>query len=92
MREVSHHEAVSVLRNAGGCIKMKVLRERATQSDNRTLQELGISEAEPFMIGRQWTDACLESTLDRSPLGNRIEAVVCNGKGVVSANSEKSKN
>ncbi|XP_048125132.1 tyrosine-protein phosphatase non-receptor type 13 [Alosa alosa] len=29
MQEVTHHEAVSTLRNAGSCIKMKVLRSRA---------------------------------------------------------------
>ncbi|KAG9344206.1 hypothetical protein JZ751_010875, partial [Albula glossodonta] len=28
MQEVTHHEAVTALRNAGNCVKMKVLRER----------------------------------------------------------------
>lgn len=52
MQEVTHHEAVSALRNAGSCIKMKVLRSRAPPPElcappedpvpPRTL-ELGIS-------------------------------------------------
>ncbi|XP_072533280.1 uncharacterized protein [Salminus brasiliensis] len=81
MLEVSHHEAVSALRNAGNCIKMKVLRERpAPPPDNRAPQEPDISEAD---ISRQWIDTCQESMLDCSPLANRIEAVICNGKGLI---------
>ncbi|KAL7890441.1 hypothetical protein AOLI_G00026990 [Acnodon oligacanthus] len=41
-----------------------------------------MTDSEPLMIGRQWIDSCPESTLDRSPLVSRIEAVVCNGKGL----------
>lgn len=33
MQEVTHHEAVSALRNAGSCIKMKVLRSRALPTE-----------------------------------------------------------
>ncbi|KAI4887736.1 hypothetical protein NFI96_026673 [Prochilodus magdalenae] len=82
MCEVSHHEAVSALRSAGSCIKMKVLRERPPPPESRTSQEQDITEVEPLMISHQWIEACPESTLDRSALVKRIEAVVCNGKGL----------
>ncbi|MEQ2249889.1 hypothetical protein ILYODFUR_034258, partial [Ilyodon furcidens] len=33
MQGVTHHEAVAALRNAGGCIKLKVLREKLPPAD-----------------------------------------------------------
>ncbi|KAG9275043.1 protein LAP2-like [Astyanax mexicanus] len=81
MLEVSHHEAVSALRSAGNCVKMKILRERpAPPPESRALRELDVSDKESLIISRLGNDACQDFMRDRSPLATRIEAVICNGK------------
>ncbi|KAK9963964.1 hypothetical protein ABG768_005175 [Culter alburnus] len=91
MQEVSHHEAVSVLRNAGSCIKMKVLRERCVHVEPREHERSDTMETDP-QVSQEW-DVTLsnnrssgpQSSADPmpecSPLTNRIEATVCNGNG-----------
>ncbi|MED6242831.1 hypothetical protein ATANTOWER_010363, partial [Ataeniobius toweri] len=38
MQGVTHHEAVAALRNAGGCIKLKVLREKLPPADQEEME------------------------------------------------------
>lgn len=87
MQGATHHQAVSALRNAGSCIKMKVLRERLL------LREVGELLQDPqSATGRQLCSqegggprskqAQMESA--ENCLSKRIEAVVCNGNGIVS--------
>ncbi|CAJ0600781.1 unnamed protein product [Cylicocyclus nassatus] len=84
MLEVSHHEAVSALRSAGNCVKMKILRERpAPPPESRALRELDVSDKESLIISRLGNDACQDFMRDRSPLATRIEAVICNGKELI---------
>ncbi|XP_069570112.1 uncharacterized protein [Brachyistius frenatus] len=87
MQGATHHEAVSALRNAGSCIKMKVLRERLLP------REVCDPEAPPGprdVTGRQlcsWDGRGLRSKQSkmesaRDCLPKKIEAVVCNGNGI----------
>ncbi|XP_046728956.1 protein scribble homolog [Silurus meridionalis] len=75
MQGVSHHEAVSTLHQAGGCIEMKILRQRLEPAENRVSHEPEDSNA-GLLIGYK------ENAINCSSLANRIEAVVCNGKGL----------
>lgn len=77
MQGVSHHEAVGTLRQAGSCIKMKVLRQRLEPAENRATEE---PEDLKTGLGQKETEFTCSSS------GKRIEAVVCNGKGLVCAN------
>lgn len=98
MQEVSHHEAVSVLRNAGSCIKMKVLRERCVHVEPREHERSDTMETDP-QVSQEW-DVTLsnnrssgpQSSADPmpecSPLTNRIEATVCNGNGPVGSSAD----
>lgn len=74
MQGVSHHEAVSTLRQAGSCIKIKVLRQRLGPTENPAVQEPE-DLTTGLLIGQKGSEFNCTSTL------NRIEAVVCNGKG-----------
>lgn len=78
MQGVSHHEAVSTLRQAGSCIKIKVLRQRLEPAENRATEEPEESKT-GLLIGQK------ETELNCSSIAKRIEAVVCNGKGSVCA-------
>ncbi|XP_047668778.1 protein scribble homolog [Tachysurus fulvidraco] len=71
MQGVSHHEAVSTLKQAGSCIKMKVLRQRLEATENRATED-----PENSKRGHKGPE------LNCSLTTNRIEAVVCNGKGL----------
>lgn len=86
MQGATHHEAVSALRNAGSCIKMRVLRERLLPrvvcdgprdppdvTDPPLCSQDGLSHR-----GKQ---PKMESAEDC--LSNKTETVVCNGNGVV---------
>ncbi|KAL1263481.1 hypothetical protein QQF64_006220 [Cirrhinus molitorella] len=92
MQEVSHHEAVSVLRNAGSCIKMKVLRERCVPVEPRVHERSDTMETADPQVSQEWDvtmsnnrssgpQSSIDPTLDCSPMTNRIEAAVCNGNG-----------
>ncbi|KAF5905010.1 protein scribble, partial [Clarias magur] len=70
MQGVSHHEAVSTMRQAGSCIKIKVLRQRLEPTENQATQEPEHSKT-GRLIGEH-----------HCSIANRIEAVVCNGKGL----------
>ncbi|CAB1312912.1 unnamed protein product, partial [Coregonus sp. 'balchen'] len=103
MQEVSHHEAVTALRNAGSCIKMKVMRERAIQSLDtcRAQQENSVAVTAETDILMSWQLVDLEDGRQRPKaqqpgpepsvdcdLTKRIEAVVCNGNGVSDLQSD----
>ncbi|XP_051273335.1 protein scribble homolog [Dicentrarchus labrax] len=87
MQGATHHEAVSALRNAGSCIKMKVLRERLLP---REVCDLNAAQAPQDVTGRQLCSQdggvqrskqpMIESAEDC--LSKKIEAVVCNGNGI----------
>lgn len=79
MQGVSHHEAVSTLRQAGSCIKMKVLRQRLEPAENQVSQEPEDLKT-GLLIGHK------ETGINCCFVANRIDAVVCNGKGLVCAN------
>ncbi|XP_067277471.1 protein scribble homolog [Pseudorasbora parva] len=92
MQEVSHHEAVSVLRNAGSCIKMKVLRERCVAMERKAHERADTNETDP-QVSQEWDvtmsnnrssgpQSSTDPMLDCSSLTNRIEAMVCNGNGL----------
>ena len=53
MQVVTHHEAVSALRNAGSCIKMKVLRSRALPPELCALAEDPVIRETGLVIGKQ---------------------------------------
>lgn len=83
MQTATHQEAVGALRNAGSCIKMKVLRERLLHPEVCDLEEPQYSQD---VTGRQQRSQdgggqIMESAEDC--LSKKIEAVVCNGNGIV---------
>ncbi|XP_027133160.1 protein scribble homolog isoform X2 [Larimichthys crocea] len=82
MQTATHQEAVGALRNAGSCIKMKVLRERLLHPEVCDLEEPQYSQD---VTGRQQRSQdgggqIMESAEDC--LSKKIEAVVCNGNGI----------
>ncbi|XP_069395213.1 protein scribble homolog [Paralichthys olivaceus] len=85
MQWATHHEAVSALRNAGSCINMKVLRERPPPRGVRDLDE---PQDPQDVTGRQlcsqdgWRSK--QPKMKSKCLSKKIEAVVCNGNGIVS--------
>ncbi|XP_049927786.1 inaD-like protein [Epinephelus moara] len=94
MQAATHHEAVSALRNAGSCIKMKVLRERLLprgqacdpedpqDPQNMTGRQLCSQDGG----GQRGKQPKMESVEDC--LSKKIEAVVCNGNGVSDLESD----
>ncbi|XP_028982700.2 leucine-rich repeat-containing protein 1 [Betta splendens] len=76
MQGATHHDAVSALRNAGSCIKMKVLRERPPDP------VMG-----PHLCSHDGRQSNMESADDR--LLRKIEAVVCNGNSIVDLKSDR---
>ncbi|KAM3605766.1 uncharacterized protein V6R79_004357 [Siganus canaliculatus] len=87
LQGATHQEAVSALRNAGSCIKLKVLRERLLP---REVCDPEVSGDPRDVTGRQLCSqdggglrgkmAIAESSEDC--LSNKIEAFVCNGNGI----------
>lgn len=88
MQGATHHEAVSALRNAGSCIKMKVLRERLLP---REVCDPGEPQDPPDVPGRQLCSLDGGGQRGKQPktesaedcLTKKIEAAVCNGNGIV---------
>lgn len=88
MQGATHHEAVSALRNAGSCIKMKVLRDRLLHQEVCDLdkpQDAQVVKGRQLCSqdggGQRSKQSKMESTEDC--LSKKIEAVVCNGNGIV---------
>lgn len=84
MQGVTHLEAVSALRNAGSCIKMKVLREGLHLSEVSVPDE---PEDPQDVTGRQdgggqWRKQQRMESKEGCLLKKR-EPVVCNGNGIV---------
>ncbi|XP_078144737.1 uncharacterized protein LOC144542349 [Centroberyx gerrardi] len=78
MQGATHHEAVSALRNAGSCIKMKVLRDRMLP------REVCVQDSQAVPSRQQsGRDAGQRRTDSSDCLSKRIEAVVCNGNGIL---------
>ncbi|XP_028845143.1 protein scribble homolog [Denticeps clupeoides] len=93
MQEVTHHEAVSALRNAGSCIKLKVLRERAAAHEAPTAED-PLLEKDVLLSGppRGPGDQRQQpSTPEAEPdEAQRIKAVViCNGNGLRRSECER---
>ncbi|XP_016422600.1 uncharacterized protein LOC107751388 [Sinocyclocheilus rhinocerous] len=93
MQEVSHHEAVGILRNAGSCIKMKVLRERCVPVEPWLHERSDTMETADPQVSQEWDvtmsnnrssgpQSSTDPMLDCSPITNRMEATVCNGNGL----------
>ncbi|XP_016332627.1 protein LAP2-like [Sinocyclocheilus anshuiensis] len=93
MQEVSHHEAVGILRNAGSCIKMKVLRERYVPVEPWLHERSDTMETADPQVSQEWDvtmsnnrlsgpQSSTDPMLDCSPITNRMEATVCNGNGL----------
>ncbi|XP_068573842.1 protein scribble homolog [Cebidichthys violaceus] len=87
MQAATHHEAVSALRNAGSCIKMKVLREKLLPREVCVPDEpqdpreaTGRQPCSQDGGGQRDKQPKMESTEDC--LSKKIEAVVCNGNGI----------
>ncbi|XP_043992828.1 disks large homolog 2 [Gambusia affinis] len=87
MQCATHHEAVAALRNAGCCIKLKVLRERLLPSDNYVPTVL-LDPPDP--AGRPVCQISKQSQLEESEkcLPKKIEAVVCNGNSACDSDSD----
>ncbi|XP_038593285.1 uncharacterized protein LOC119917199 [Micropterus salmoides] len=87
MQAATHHEAVCALRNAGSCIKMKVLRERLLPPEVCDLEE---PRGPQDVTGRQLCSQDSGSQRSKQPnmesaedcLSKKIEVVVCNGNGI----------
>ncbi|XP_034040266.1 uncharacterized protein LOC117522955 [Thalassophryne amazonica] len=89
MQGVTHHEAVSALRNAGSYIRMKVLREKLL-----LLQEAWVLDhahdpqdvtSQPPPCSHEHVDQrSLQLRMDSSTvwLSQKTEAVVCNGNSI----------
>ncbi|XP_026165582.1 inaD-like protein [Mastacembelus armatus] len=97
MQGATHHEAVSALRNAGSCIKMKILREKLLAQEMRDLDEpLGARGVMARQLrsqdgrGHRHQQPKMESTEDCLP--KKIEAVFCNGNGISDLQSELKRN
>ncbi|XP_019903213.1 uncharacterized protein LOC105021404 [Esox lucius] len=103
MQEVSHHEAVTALRNAGSCVKMKVMREKAfprlntrrAQQDSAAAVTMETDILMSWQLAEQGDDCQrpkaqkpgTDMSLDCS-LTKRIDAVVCNGNGLSDPESD----
>ncbi|XP_014837338.1 PREDICTED: disks large homolog 1-like isoform X1 [Poecilia mexicana] len=88
MQGATHHEAVAALRNAGCCIKLKVLRERLPPSD---VYVPAVSQDPPDpAAGRPLCSISKQSQLEESEkcLPKKIEAVVCNGNSACDSDSD----
>ncbi len=94
--------AVGVLRNAGSCIKMKVLRERCMPVEPRQHERFDTMETADPQVSQEWDvtmsnyrssdpQSSTDPTLDCSPMTNRTEATVCNGNGPVGSRSRVSR-
>lgn len=88
MQGATHHEAVSALRNAGSCIKMKVLRERLPPQEVRDLEQsqeiqdaIGPQLCSQDRGGQKNKQSKME--ISDECLSKKIEVVVCNGNSMV---------
>nr|XP_046257841.1 discs large homolog 1-like protein [Scatophagus argus] len=93
MQGATHHEAVRALRNAGSCIKMKVLRERLLPQEVCDLNEpqdpqdvTGRQLYSQDSEGQRGKQPVMESTEDC--LSKKIEVVVCNGNSISNLESD----
>ena len=81
MQGMAHHEAVSALRHAGSCIKIKVLREKRLPiqvciQDNPAARETGVKLSQ--QRGFHHEDVgCQTPKVDNTP--GRVDSVACNG-------------
>ncbi|XP_034538641.1 protein scribble homolog [Notolabrus celidotus] len=92
MQGATHHYAVTALRNAGNCIKMKVIRERLLPRELYDLDQPPPPPPDPRVVtGRQLRDCAgggrmskqqIEESREDS-LPKKIEAIICNGNGVL---------
>ncbi|CAG6017425.1 unnamed protein product [Menidia menidia] len=88
MQGATHHEAVSALRNAGSCIRMKVLREKLLP---RLVCDPDVCRDPPDMTSRQLRrhqtggprrkHFQLDGSVDC--VSKKIEEVVCNGNSII---------
>ncbi|XP_029305580.1 beta-2-syntrophin-like [Cottoperca gobio] len=93
MQLVTHHGAVSALRNAGSCIKMKVLRERLLP---REACDPGVPQDPWNVTGRQLCSQDGGCQRGKQPkmksvedcLSKKIEMVVCNGNSISDLDGE----
>lgn len=89
MQAATHQEAVNALRNAGSCIKMTVLSDRLLP---REVSDLGGPQDQQNVIGRQLCSQEGKGQSDKQSmmenaedyLSRKIQAVACNGNGIVS--------
>ncbi|XP_071336916.1 uncharacterized protein [Trachinotus anak] len=93
MQWVTHHEAVSALRNAGSCITMKVLRERLLPREMCDLDEpqdpqdvIGLQLCTQDGGGQKSEQPRMESAEDC--LSKKTEVVVCNGNSISDLESD----
>ncbi|KAL4640899.1 leucine-rich repeat-containing protein 1 isoform X2 [Arapaima gigas] len=92
MQDVTHHVAVNALRNAGSCVRMKVLREKATYSEGSDQEDSPVSRIDIFAdrphlnLGGGKHGGTIQKPQPAVKLSpaDEIQAVVCNGIRVVS--------
>ncbi|XP_022617974.1 protein scribble homolog [Seriola dumerili] len=88
MQGATHHEAVSALRNAGSCIKMKVLRERLLPREVCDLREPQDPQDPQDVTGLQLCSKQPKTESAEDCLSKKIEAVVCNGNSISDLESD----
>ncbi|XP_068613200.1 protein scribble homolog, partial [Brachionichthys hirsutus] len=84
MQGATHQEAVSALRKAGSCIKVKVMRERLCDPEGPRDQH-DAAERQPCGRDGRGQGRKQPPTMEQAEdcLSRKMEAVVCNGNGIV---------
>ncbi|XP_041107618.1 erbin [Polyodon spathula] len=95
LQSVTHHEAVSVLKNAGNCIKIVILRDRLTSTENSKTADPVAVETEGFKEHSDNNNCKKHQTSfsDETRLGKiqteTKKSADCNGNGMRSSASEE---
>ncbi|KAK6489147.1 tyrosine-protein phosphatase non-receptor type 13 [Huso huso] len=95
LQNVTHHEAVSALKNAGNCIKIVVLRDRLTSTENPkttdpvAVETESVKEHSDNNNCKKHQTSCSDETRLGQKQTETKETVVCNGNGMGSSASEE---
>ncbi|MGH0139287.1 UNVERIFIED_CONTAM: hypothetical protein FKN15_037077 [Acipenser sinensis] len=88
LQNVTHHEAVSALKNAGNCIKIVVLRDRLTSTENPkttdpvAVETESVKEHSDNNNCKKHQTSCSDETRLGQKQTETKETVVCNGNGM----------
>ncbi|RXM33124.1 Leucine-rich repeat-containing protein 1 [Acipenser ruthenus] len=88
LQNVTHHEAVNALKNAGNCIKIVVLRDRLTSTENPkttdpvAVETESVKEHSDNNNCKKHQSSCSDETRLGQKQTETKETVVCNGNGM----------